>query len=216
MKYKLHRHCLSSKWTITPGHMGETVVWSAKMWDRALGPAMSSASRADGHWWVLHYLISLRLKKKKRKGEGGRKWRPTSSLLLMESAEAELSWIIIFLPDTLMLSVSLRSLSITKAEWSHFLHRHVTCRGTLPKPFLILPAGKGEKSKERNAHTPVCFLQYEAAMERMQKSKLSHYKKTMEVSNEVFCTFLSANSLQLETGWNLYHVKKGQECVCVF
>lgn len=114
-----------------------------------------------------------------------------------------------------MLSVSLRSLSITKAEWSHFLHRHVTCRGTLPKPFLILPAGKGEKSKERNAHTPVCFLQYEAAMERMQKSKLSHYKKTMEVSNEVFCTFLSANSLQLETGWNLYHVKKGQECVCV-
>lgn len=35
-------------------------------------------------------------KKKKRKGEGGRKLRPTSSLLLMESAEAELSWIIIF------------------------------------------------------------------------------------------------------------------------
>lgn len=96
MKYKSHGHCLSSKWTITPGHMGETVVWSAKMWDRALGPAMSSATRADGHWWVLHYLISLRLKKKKRKGEGGRKLRPTSSLLLMESAEAELSWIIIF------------------------------------------------------------------------------------------------------------------------
>ncbi|XP_010715655.1 proline-serine-threonine phosphatase-interacting protein 1-like [Meleagris gallopavo] len=31
-----------------------------------------------------------------------------------------------------------------------------------------------------NAHTPVCFLQYESAMERMQKNKLSHYKKTME------------------------------------
>lgn len=50
-------------------------------------------------WWALMgvtLLISLRLKKKKRKGEGGRKLRPTSSLLLMESAEAELSWIIIF------------------------------------------------------------------------------------------------------------------------
>lgn len=73
MKYKSHGHCLSSKWTITPGHMGETVVWSAKMWDRALGPAMSSATRADGHWWVLHYLISLRLKKKKKEGWGREK-----------------------------------------------------------------------------------------------------------------------------------------------
>lgn len=44
--------------------------------------------------------------------------------------------------------------------------------------------------------TPVCFLQYESAMERMQKNKLSHYKKTMEVSKELLCWYLSANQLQ--------------------
>lgn len=51
-------------------------------------------------WWALMGVTLFNLlkvkKKKKRKGEGGRKLRPTSSLLLMESAEAELSWIIIF------------------------------------------------------------------------------------------------------------------------
>lgn len=50
-------------------------------------------------WWALMGVTLfnlLKVKKKKRKGEGGRKLRPTSSLLLMESAEAELSWIIIF------------------------------------------------------------------------------------------------------------------------
>jgi len=54
-------------------------------------------------------------------------------------------------------------------------------------------------------------------MERVQKSKLSHYKKTMEVSKEVLCRFFDGNWLQFETGRNLYYMylylKGSQECV---
>lgn len=84
---------------------------------------------------------------------------------------------------------------------------------------LILPLKRGGRSLKQEMLISVCFLQYESAMERIQKSKLSHYKKTMEVSKEVLCRFLDANWLQFETGWNLYHtylyLKKGQECVSV-
>lgn len=47
---------------------------------------------------------------------------------------------------------------------------------------LILLLERGGRSPKEEMLTCVCFLQYESAMERMQKSKLSHYKKTMEVS----------------------------------
>lgn len=118
-----------------------------------------------------------------------------------------------------MLSVSLRNLSFIKAEWSSFPHRHVAYRKALTTAFLILPLKRGGRGPKQEMLTSVFFLQYESAMERMQKSKLSHYKKTMEVSKEVLCRFLDANWLQFETGWNLYvvylYLKKDQECVSV-
>lgn len=51
--------------------------------------------------------------------------------------------------------------------------------------FLILPLKQGQEVQSKKCFTPLCFLQYESAMERIQKSKLSLYKKTMEVSKEV-------------------------------
>lgn len=70
----------------------------------------------------------------------------------------------------------------------------------LTMAFLILPLKEGGKSLKWEMLSSVCFLQYESAMEHMQKSKLSHYKKTMEVSKEVLCRFLNANGLWFETG----------------
>jgi len=79
------------------------------------------------------------------------------------------------------------------------------------------PKKGGERSPKQDNLTSVCFLQYESAMERVQKSKLSHYKKTMEVSKEVLCRFFDGNWLQFETGRNLYYMylylKGSQECV---
>lgn len=99
----------------------------------------------------------------------------------METTKAELSGII-FLPGTLKLSVSLRNLSFIKAEGSNFPHREVSYRKALTLVLLILLLQRQGRGPKEEMLTCVCFLQYESAMERMQKSKLSHYKKTMEVS----------------------------------
>lgn len=61
---------------------------------------------------------------------------------------------------------------------------------------LILLLERGGRSAKQEMLSCVCFLQYESAMERMQKSKVSHYKKTMEVSREGLGSFPEANWLQ--------------------
>lgn len=60
---------------------------------------------------------------------------------------------------------------------------------------LIWLLERGGRSPKQEMLTCVCFLQYESAMERMQKCKLSHYKKTMEVSREGLGRFPDTNWL---------------------
>lgn len=70
------------------------------------------------------------------------------------------------------------------------------CREALTVVLLILLLERGGRSPKEEMLTFVCFLQYESAMERMQKTKLSHYKKTMEVSREGLGSSPDANWLQ--------------------
>lgn len=64
--------------------------------------------------------------------------------------------------------MSFRTVSVTKQ-----------CEGIFHTGMCFLEIVQGEML------SPVCFLQYEIAMDRVQKSKVSLYKKTMEVSYEV-------------------------------
>lgn len=193
MEYKLDRNCLCFKWTMTLADMGKTLIWAGK--DTGSSSCTSKGTLLALPLGVLLFNL-LKGKGKKRWGRGKKmKICILSAINGNHWSRIILAYFFFYLAHSLH---HLETCHLWKQSESNFSHRHVACRKALMMAFLILPPKGGGRIPKWEMLTSVCFLQCKAAMERMQKSKLSLYKKTMEVSKVgVFPSMQSGSTLRL-------------------